>query len=182
MRHAAEERLAQQPGFHSVAAPAEHTTLPGASVDLVAAGQAFHWFDAQRARAEFARILRPNGFVALFWNTRSTDATPFLRDYERLLQRYSIDYAKVDHRNVGPEILAPFFAGAYRTHVFPSAQALDFEGLRGRLLSSSYAPMPDHPNHPPMLEELKRIFAEHQTGGRVRFEYGTELFLGRVSP
>lgn len=180
MREAAEERLAHHARFHSVDAPAETTTLPDASVDLVAAAQAFHWFDVGRARTEFARILRPAGSVALFWNTRSEDATPFLRDYEALLQRFATDYAQVDHRKFDEEALAPFFAGEAQLHAFPNEQLFDLEGLRGRLLSASYAPLPGHANHPTMLRELDRIFAEHEVHGQVRFEYEAKLFLGRV--
>ena len=79
MREAAESLLAGYANFHSVAGSAESTTLPDASVDLIVAGQAFHWFDVPRARAEFRRILRPDGVVVLMWNTRRLDTTPFLR-------------------------------------------------------------------------------------------------------
>jgi SAM-dependent methyltransferase len=116
MRQAAERLLRGYPEFHSVAGSAEATTLPAAGVDFVVAGQAFHWFDRPRARAEFARILRPGGWVVLLWNARRVDATPFLRDYEALLQAYSIDYRQVRHENVTPEVLAGWFAdGRYQT-------------------------------------------------------------------
>jgi len=82
MRAAAERLLAGYSGFHSIAAPAEDTGLPGGSFDLVTAAQAFHWFDAQRARTEFSRLLRPGGHVALVWNGRETASTPFLAAYE----------------------------------------------------------------------------------------------------
>ena len=86
MRAAGEEFLR---GFEQLASRegrAEATGLEAHSVDLVAAGQAFHWFDRRRARAEFERILKPSGWVALVWNERLT-STPFLADYEQLLHR-----------------------------------------------------------------------------------------------
>lgn len=89
MRAAGERSLRGYPRFHSVAASAEATSLAEASVDFIVAGQAFHWFDAQAARREFARILRPGGWVAVLWNERRTDATGFLRAYEALLRRFS---------------------------------------------------------------------------------------------
>lgn len=178
MRAAAERRLGGEPRFHSVAGTAEATTLPEADVDLIAAGQAFHWFDPRAARAEFTRILRSDGSVALFWNVRNTEATPFLREYEALLQEFGTDYRAVDHRNVGPERLRDFFAGGYRTFSFPNEQVLDFDGLRGRLTSSSYVPGPEHPRREPMLRELKRLFDAHQEDGVVRFVYLAELHLG----
>jgi SAM-dependent methyltransferase len=181
MRHAAEEELGTYPGFRSVDATAEATTLPDASVDLVTAGQAFHWFDPAAARREFLRILHSGGQVALVWNERLTD-TPFLDAFENLLLRHSVDYTTVDHRQVTPDTLAPFFGpGGYRSAVFPNEQRFDREGLRGRLLSSSYVPPADHPGFPAMIEEMERIFAAHQEGGRVAFRYETKLFWGPLT-
>ena len=87
MRLAAEHLLSSYPRFRSVEGSAEASTLPAASVDLITAGQAFHWFDATAARREFARILKPNGSVALIWNDRQLDSTEFLRGYEALLRQ-----------------------------------------------------------------------------------------------
>lgn len=72
----------------TVQASAEATGLDPASVDLVTAAQAFHWFDKPAALAEFARITRPGGGVALFWNVRDEDRSPFVADYHRILERY----------------------------------------------------------------------------------------------
>ncbi len=179
MRRAAEAQFSAEPRFHSVAGRAEATLLPDASVDAVTAGQAFHWFDRDLARREFLRILRPrDGLVALFWNTRKIDGTPFLIAYEQLLQQYGTDYQQVNHRNVDPEALRAFFGGSYHAQVFDHEQVFDFDGLRGRLLSSSYVPGASHPNHAPMLAALRRLFDEHQQDGRVHFGYDTELFFG----
>lgn len=177
MRRAAEEILGGNDRFRSVAGTAEETTLPDASVDLATAGQAFHWFDRVRFREELARILRPGGRVALFWNRRRTDASPFLRAYEQLLRRYGTDYAEVDHARLGPDDFAAFFAGPYTSHHFPNEQSFDFEGLRGRLLSSSYVPGSGHPSHEPMLCALRELFGAHQKDGQVRFEYDSELYF-----
>jgi ubiquinone/menaquinone biosynthesis C-methylase UbiE len=78
MREAGERRLNDHPRFTSVAGTAEATTLDDDSVDLVTAGQAFHWLDPERTRTEFARILEPGGWVVLVWNWRRKDKTPFL--------------------------------------------------------------------------------------------------------
>jgi SAM-dependent methyltransferase len=180
MRAAAEEQLACQARFRSVAGSAEATTLPDRSVDLVAAGQAFHWFDRDAARVEFARILRPGGVAVLFWNSRSADGTPFLRGYERLLQEYGTDYAEVNHRRIDAESLRSFFGGPVASRVFANAQTLDCDGLRGRLLSSSYTPAEGHPDRAPMLRELRALFDGHQRDGVVRIEYETDLYVGSV--
>jgi SAM-dependent methyltransferase len=180
MRRAAEEFLAGFPRFRSVEGSAEATGLPDGSVDFVVSAQAFHWFDRAKARREFARILRPGGWVVLLWNSRQTDTTPFLRAYEALLQRFGTDYREVHHRYLGREAVEGFFApDRCERRAFPNEQAFDLEGLKGRLLSSSYTPAPGHPNHLPMLAELARLFAEHHADGKARFLYDTELYFGR---
>lgn len=178
MRGAAEAMLGDNPRFRSVAGSAEATGLAGASVDLVTAAQAFHWFDHAAARAEFRRILRPGGAVALIWNNRRERSTPFLAAYEELLQRFGTDYAAVSHRQIDPERLAGFFGARAEPTIFPHAQELDREGLRGRLLSSSYTPREGDPARAPMLRALDEIFDRHQQDGRVRIEYDTELYVG----
>lgn len=181
MRAGAERLLAGEPRFHSVDGRAEATTLPAASVDFVTAGQAFHWFDQVAARGEFRRILKPNGWVVLLWNERLV--TPgFLTEYEDLLQRLSTDYGRVDHRQVGAEAIGQFFGHEeWLSASFPNHQDLDWEGLRGRLLSSSYAPLPGSPQHQPMMAELEAMFATYQQGGKVKMVYETKLFSGQIS-
>jgi SAM-dependent methyltransferase len=181
MREAAERLLAAYGRFHSVAATAEETTLGDASVDVVTAGQAFHWFNRASARAEFARILKPGGWVSLIWNERVV-TTPFLADYERLLKKYSTEYERVDHRRTDQSVVRDFFHPApFTLHEFENRQVFDYEGLKGRLLSSSYAPEAGHPGHDPMLAELERIFEAHQSSGAVVFAYVTKMYSGRLS-
>lgn len=180
MRSAGERELAAFPYFHSLEGTAETTGLPDASVDLVIAAQAFHWFDAPAARQEFARISRGDGWCALFWNTRRLDGTPFLRDYEALLHRFGTDYAQVQQRTVDPTRLDEFFIAGYAIHRLFNEQRFDRDGLRGRVLSSSYTPGPEDPKHGAMLSAVDELFAKHQRDGLVRFEYDTEVFVGRV--
>lgn len=181
MRAAGERLLRDYPNFTSVDGTAEATTLPDRSVDFVTAGQAFHWFDPRRARAEFARILRPGGWVALIWNDRRIDSSPFLQAYEQLLRRYSLDYRTVDHKHIDAAVLRPFFGPAgYTLAAFANRQDFDYAGLAGRLMSSSYAPEAGHPNHRPMLEHLRAIFDAHQVDGAVAFEYETQVYYGHL--
>src|SRR5437867_8468442 len=100
MREAGERWLQRYSRFSSIAATAEATTLPSQSVDFITAGQAFHWFDRERCREEFARILRPGGWVVLVWNDRRTESTAVLKDYEQLLLSYGTDYEQVNHERV----------------------------------------------------------------------------------
>lgn len=181
MRAVAESRLKSYPNFRSVKGTAEATTLADACVEFIAAAQAFHWFDAGRARAEFRRILQPEGWVVLVWNMRRLEATPFLRDYEGLLREFGTDYQQVNCEQVSEARIADFFAGEFGVRAFDNFQSVDFAGLRGRLLSSSYVPLAGHPNHAPMLEALRRLFDAHQQGGRVTIEYDAKVYYGRLT-
>jgi SAM-dependent methyltransferase len=181
MRHAGEELLGGWPGFRSVDGTAEDTGLGPASVDLVAVAQAFHWFDPATAGREFARILRPAGWVVLVWNTRRTGSSEFLGGYERLLVRHGTDYAAVRHDRIDAAVLERFFGGLYRRATVDNEQLLDLDGLKGRVLSSSYTPKPDDPRRAPLLHDVERLFEAHETDGCVRIEYDTEIYFGRLS-
>lgn len=179
MRAAAERLLAHFPNFHSVDGTAQATTLPDHSVDFIVAAQAFHWFNTPETRAEFTRILKPGGHIVLIWNERKLNATPFLQAFEQLLLTFGSDYTKVRHENVNADALGAFFGGVYDTYTFANEQHFDFEGLKGRLLSSSYAPAAGQPRHDEMIAELYRIFDVYQKSGQVCFEYDTRVHLGR---
>jgi SAM-dependent methyltransferase len=177
MRASAEIRLGGDPRFHSVKGSAESTTLDPASVDLLVAGQAFHWFDAQRARSEAQRIARPGAWGALLWNERPPEATPFLVDYEALLRRHAPEYEKVTSSRADLATMRAFLGAATEVRTFANQQVLDFEGLRGRLMSSSYAPEPGSAGHEPMLELLREVFARHERDGRIVMPYSTLVYF-----
>lgn len=179
MREAAREFLREFPQLNLIDATAEQTRLPDESLDFVVAAQAFHWFDMEKARAEFKRILRSDGFVALIWNERQLDTTEFLRAYEKFLFKYGKDYAEVRHEKVDEKFLADFFQISFRRAVFANAQTLDFEGLRGRMLSSSYMPPENDPVFPAMNEELQSLFAKYAENGKIQISYDTNVFYAR---
>jgi SAM-dependent methyltransferase len=182
MREAGERLLQHFPRFTSIHGTAEAATLPDRSVDFITAGQAFHWFDAEKCRTEFMRILKPGGWLVVVWNDRRIDATPFLAAYEELLREFSTDYAHVNHRRFNDGVaIQQFFGGQPRLKNFPIVQRFDFDGLKGRLLSSSYAPEAGQPKHDEMLATLKRIFEAHQQNGLVVFEYETHVYHGRLT-
>jgi SAM-dependent methyltransferase len=183
MRLAGDELLKDYPNYSSVGASAEATTLPARSVDLITAGQAFHWFKVDQAKAEFLRILKNPGWVALIWNDRPMSGTPFLDAYERMLLTHSPDYRKVRHQDTASdEVIARFFApNPFQQIVLPNEQVFDLDGLRGRLWSSSYAPLPGQPGHDEMAEEIVRIFDAYNDNGVVHFLYDTRIYAGRLS-
>lgn len=180
MRAAAEAAYAGHPGFVSIAAPAEATSLEDRCVDFVSAAQAFHWFDQDKARDEFARILRPGGKAALIWNDRVTTGDPFHVAYESFIKQFATDYERVNHQNLGDTAFDRFFTGGWEARSFGNAQRLDLTGLIGRVESSSYMPAPGHADHPTMVEALRGLFERYASGGRVRIAYRTTAHIGRV--
>lgn len=179
MRKAAESRLNHYQMFHSVNGTAEATTISSGTIDIVVAAQAFHWFDRTAAKEEFRRILKPGGRIALMWNSRRVDTSPFLTGYEALLRKYSTDYDRVDHKNIDETILSEFFAPAgYHLIKIFHAQKLDYHAVEGRMLSSSYVPTESDPRFQPLLRGLKDLFDRSQSTGTVVMEYDTELYIG----
>lgn len=182
MRKGGEQQLSRYPNFTSQAGRAEATGLAEASVDFITAGQAFHWFDTEKTRLEFARILRLGGWVVLVWNSRRASRSPLMQAYDQLIDTYGTDSQKVSHSQFTDVVLAGFFApGGFSLKTFDYTQVLDFEALKGRLLSSSHAPLESHPNHIPMLESLAEIFEDYQVNGNVTMEYDTEVYYGQLS-
>lgn len=182
MRAAMTEWLGGISAFRAVDGSADATGLPDGSVDLVTVAQAFHWFDRESTRREFRRILRPRGLAAIWWNSRRPGGTPFLEGYEALLQRHGTDYAEVAERHADDARMGAWFGAGLRGEAhFEHRQRMDFDALRGRLLSSSYAPRPGQPGHEPMMRALRDLFEATAVDGMVDMEYDTRIFAGEVT-
>jgi SAM-dependent methyltransferase len=180
MRAAGERLLAKYPSFRSVNATAEATTLANESVDLIVAGQAFHWFEHNATKIEFKRILKPGGWVVLVWNGFRVETSAVVRGYHDLLVQYGTDYKEVSREIETCDIEELFSPCKYREVRFPFRQIFDFEGLKGRLLSASYAPQPADPQYDDMIEDLRKVFAANQHNGTVDFDYETEVYYGQL--
>lgn len=180
MRNKAEELLNQYSLFKSINGTAEQTMLQDENIDLVTAAQAFHWFDAQKTKTEFKRILNTSGYCCLIWNERLV-ASAFEKAYEQLLKDYSTDYTKVDHRNIDDKKIEAFFSpNKIIKQSFSNKQVFDFDGLKGRLLSSSYAPDETHSNHNAMIKALKNLYDSFNENNSVHFDYETKVFLSKM--
>jgi len=179
MRQAAEKHLHDYALFRSVNGTAEATTLVYNSVDLITVGTAFHWFDAVKAKTEFKRIIKSNGFIALAWNVRDQN-TKFIAEYEKIISKYNKDYQITSGKKFEIEKLKEFFAPhPMHEQAFAYKQVFNLAGLQGRLLSSSYALRPTDSQYTHMMNELEKIFNEYQENGKIQFNYKTMIYYGR---
>jgi len=179
MRNASVDFLSGYANCEIVKGTAEHTSLEGSSVDCVTVAQAFHWFDRPTSLAEFRRILKSNGKMILVWNDRLVD-TPFLESYEAALKKYGNDYEEVNHQNLTDDVLAPCFRDGFTKRTFPNFQEFDFDGVMGRLTSSSYAPAKGSEKFALLRATLRESFDRESTDGKIRFNYGTDVYWGTI--
>ncbi len=162
MRAEGDRQLEAFAGFRSVAGTAEATTLPDASVDLLIAAQAFHWFDIGPARV--------------------STGSAFAEGYEQLLLDFGIGYTEIRHRHAHEDSVAAFFGHRdFRVASYHNPTVLDWPTLLARLNSASYVPKPDHPNYAPMSERLRLLFDAAQRDGRVTMDYVTRVFYGALA-
>ncbi|MCX7902248.1 MAG: class I SAM-dependent methyltransferase [Burkholderiaceae bacterium] len=182
MRAAGERFLAGHAAFRSVAGTAEATTLPDASVDLVIAAQAAHWFDATAARREAQRILRRPPRAALIWNERIATGSPFAEGFEQLLREFGTDYATIRARHAHPALVNDFFGHArVGRATLPNPTRIDWPTLVARVQSASYMPTPQSPAYAPMLARLRALYEAAQDNGRVPMDYETIVFYGTLA-
>jgi SAM-dependent methyltransferase len=165
---------ASLPEVKVLAGTAEKLPLPAWSVDAITVAQAFHWFDGDRALAEFHRVLRPGGRLALVWNGR---------DLEQPLQ-IEIEAVFEPHRGTVPSHHTGRWREAIaRTALFAAAgriqkrfvQRLDSEGLVDRVVSVSFIAALDPREREAVAEQARRIAAAH--GGEVQLDYETEALV-----
>jgi len=179
MRRAAGERLRRYSArYISVDGTAEATNLRTGSIDLVAVGQALHWFDAGKARAEFARILTKQGCVAVVYNQRRIEGG-VEESYARVIDRFAKNRAAVP--DVDDLYVTRFLNNREpKKFVMPNSQSLDLQGMLGRLASASYMPPQGDKKWAEIEREVRGIFDEHGDGGVVTLHYDTILYLGRI--
>ncbi|MBX3401819.1 MAG: class I SAM-dependent methyltransferase [Phycisphaeraceae bacterium] len=159
-----------------LAGTAEQTGLEASSVGLVLCAQAFHWFRPEHALAEFARVLRPGGRVALVWNDRD-ERDAFTRGYGGLIIAASGRHpGAVSHTRPEPLLESCLF-GAQRRREFPHEQLLDEGGLVGRAMSASYVPNAGAAREQ-LEHDLRALHRAHAApGGVAVLRYVTRVFL-----
>jgi SAM-dependent methyltransferase len=180
MREKSVELLAGYEGFRAQDGTAESTGLETGSVEGIIAGQAFHWFDREKTKAEFERILKAGSPVALIWNERKT-RSDFEKEYDALIIKHARDYVQVDHRNIDAKQIDAFFAlEPAQLEVFANQQVFDYEGLQGRLLSSSYMPALEDEGYEAMIADVKALFENYQKEGTITIHYDTKVYVGKL--
>jgi ubiquinone/menaquinone biosynthesis C-methylase UbiE len=178
MRKASEIYLNAYDNFISIDGKSDNTSLQNSSIDIIIAGQAFHWFNIETTKIEFKRILKNDGYIILIWNEKDF-SKPFMSDYEKFIKKFGTDYDKVKQENIDKEILDGFYTNGYKVKEFYNNQIFDFDGVKGRLFSSSYIPLEDNKINL-MTNELKELFDKYKNNEKINFEYITKLYYGKL--
>jgi ubiquinone/menaquinone biosynthesis C-methylase UbiE len=181
MRSACEQLLRTWPRLDIRNGTDEATGLPNASVSMVAAGRAFHWFDIPRALAEFRRILQPAGWMVLVSLGRDKDDTPQCRDFEYLLTHHGIDdnYARAGYRV--HDNLQEFFAADHYHAQIDGEQQLDWEAFLGQTMSLSVVPQAGHPRAEAFHHLLRDYFNTYASNGILTAPTKCWIDAGRLS-
>ena len=158
---------------------AEATTLADHSVDIVAAGRAFHWFNLDLAIPEFRRILKPDGWVALLSAGRSHDANDQARAFEQLLQDYGTDYTYIRSGYRVHERLEEIFSELHQV-TFAGTQQLDWSSYLGQALSLSITPRPLDPSYPAFEEALRNQFNRYAIEEQITVPTNCWVAAGRL--
>jgi len=181
MRAALGELASQYARLSSLAGTAEQTGLPDQSVDFIAVGRAFHWFDHSRCRPEFLRILRPRGWILIAGLGPRRGSEPVEMDYERLLEAHGVDYAA--HRNryaIGNRVRKFFGNDEVEKAEFRGREDLSYQELEGRMLSLSVTPRPDDPRFRAFQQALQAYFEQYQVNGRIELPTNCKVYFGQL--
>lgn len=160
---------------------AEATELSEHSVDGIVCAQAFHWFDQERAREEFIRVLKPQADVVLLWNQRDVQASEFVRDYESLFMQYGEQYDQVKHKQMSVEALTAFFGSKPQLVSYYYEQPLEYEQLIGRIQSSSFSITEEDDRYEAFMDDIKALFSRHEQAGVVKMIYRTDVYWGKLT-
>lgn len=182
MRAACEELLERYPELVCVDGTAEETRLADRSVGFVTVGRALHWFDEERCRVEFARILRDDGWVVLANQGPYARSEPVVREFRGLLKEHGLEYARMRERYDVEKAARRFFgASGFQEAEFPGEEAMSYDELEGFMLSLSVTPQPDHAGFSAMQKALREYFARHESGGKLRMPMTCKVHFGHLA-
>jgi ubiquinone/menaquinone biosynthesis C-methylase UbiE len=179
MRRMADSNLGEYPGYRSVEGCAEAMPLEAASIHLITAAQAFHWFEVERARNEFLRVLSAQGQVALIWNDRILD-DPLQVALDEMFSEFggAKRGALLAHED---RSVVPRFFGSTRPKEFswPHAHCLNEAGLMSLVFSRSYMPGRNSRDGPAVAGRVREVFSRFAADGSVKVGYRTVAIVGR---
>lgn len=170
------------PGHERITAvdgTAEATTLQNASVDIVTAFQAYHWFDPVAVLAEAIRITKPRARFAAVWNHRDRE-DPFTAAFEAIIDRYDTTGGAADRSRRAGTVFTDLERAGWRNVRKISAShehPLTFDGMAGFVRSASYLPREGTP-YDAMTAELRQLFDREAASNPVRFIWKTEAYIG----
>ncbi len=186
MRNAAVERLnlKYSSTFSTLVATPESTLLDSHSIDLITCSTAFHWYNVQRTRREWKRILRPGGHVVLLWTEWHVCASEFMHRFEDLVARNSSNFQVTSESHDDHSVVASQLFGDHNSSVhsasFLTHQIFDLRGLRACFESSSHSPHIDTQEHAYAIANLEQLFDRFQENGVVRFVHRTIVYAGTL--
>lgn len=179
MRAAADHALASNPGYRSASGTAEQLPLPDASIDLITAAQAFHWFDVAPARAECLRVLKPQGQVALIWNDRVAN-DPLHIALDGIFAEYAgAKRGAMLAHDERSEVPAFFGTNQPVELTWPHEHRLGEEGLLSLVFSRSYMPARDSELGQQASLRVSELFRRLANDGCIVVRYTTVGIVGR---
>ena len=180
MRAWAELTLAGNASFHSIHANAEHIPLAQSSINVIIVGQAIHWFNPNLARAEFQRILKPSGWLAMLWN-QPADQQHSHALAEICIAENGWSAPDADNRPAPVEHSVYYGHEDYQHLVLKVRQEQNWVQFFGALCSDSHAPDNDHLAFIRFKTAAQRVFEEYSTAGQLVSTYTTTLNIGQIS-
>lgn len=182
MRKVAENNLEKEPGFISIKATAEDTTLENESVDYITAAQSFHWFNRSNFKQECKRILKQKGKVILIWNSRD-ESNELVRRIDFINKKYCPNFSGSACGMRGAKSnndFDDFFKGEYKTNCFRNDFSFTKESFIGLHLSASYRLETSDSNYSNYINKLSEIFDLYNTNGMLTMPNLTRSYVGTV--
>jgi SAM-dependent methyltransferase len=179
MRKASDHFLGNIPGYRSADGCAESIPLEVCSVDLVTAAQAFHWFVAEKARAECLRVLRPEGKVALIWNHRILE-DPLHAALDAIFAEFGGAKRAALAAHEQDADMPSFFGAAKPLELsWKYEHPIDQHGLASLVFSRSYMPERSSPGGEQASLRVREVFSRFSSAGSVTVRYRTTAIIGR---